>query len=234
METAEKGKINFITNMIYQEAQENDSKIHEKIKEGNGQRGLSPKKIFADSNYIGGKFIKEYRENGQELMGYMQENGTVRDKDFRNDKFIIDMKTYKTKCPAGKQSINSYIQKDGRINVYFSRDDCLSCIHFDKCVGVNIQQKRRRLFLSPFHDYIKERRTIQRTEEFKKEMSVRAQVEGTISEATRFHGLRYAKYKSKAGHQFQFYLTGASLNVKRIIKALIHGRNYIKSEKVKT
>jgi len=54
-------------------------------------------------------------------------------------------------------------------------------------------------------------------------MSVRAQIEGTISEGTRFHGLRHAKYRGKAGHQMQFYLTGAAINVKRLIKAITKG-----------
>lgn len=59
-------------------------------------------------------------------------------------------------------------------------------------------------------------------------MSVRSQVEGTISEAVRFLGFRNAKYKGEEGHQFQFYLTGAALNVKRMIKALVYGRDIAK------
>ncbi len=58
-------------------------------------------------------------------------------------------------------------------------------------------------------------------------MRVRSQIEGTISEATRFFGLRNAKYKGEAGHKLQFYLTGAALNVKRLIKALNNGRDLV-------
>lgn len=54
-------------------------------------------------------------------------------------------------------------------------------------------------------------------------MSVRAQVEGTISEGVRFCGLRYARYKGGAGHRFQFYMTGSALNVKRLINAITKG-----------
>ncbi len=35
VETAEKGKVNFITDMIYQKSNEDDSQIHGKVKEGN-------------------------------------------------------------------------------------------------------------------------------------------------------------------------------------------------------
>jgi transposase len=55
-------------------------------------------------------------------------------------------------------------------------------------------------------------------------MRVRAQVEGTISEGVRFFGLRRVKYKGEDGHQMQFYLTGAAMNVKRLIKAMRQGR----------
>jgi hypothetical protein len=63
-------------------------------------------------------------------------------------------------------------------------------------------------------------------------MSVRAQVEGTISEATRFHGLRKVKYKEEKGQQLQFYLVAAALNVKRIIKTILFGRNLPNAKKI--
>ena len=48
-------------------------------------------------------------------------------------------------------------------------------------------------------------------------------MEGTISEGVRFFGLRHTKYKGEDGHKFQFYMTGAALNVKRVIKAITKG-----------
>jgi len=63
-------------------------------------------------------------------------------------------------------------------------------------------------------------------------MKVRAQVEGTISEGVRFFGLRHAKYKGEVGHQLQFYLTGAALNVKRLIKAINNGVDLVQIETV--
>lgn len=77
--------------------------------------------------------------------------------------------------------------------------------------------------MGPDYEYIRQRRSEQKTQQFKDEMRVRAQAEGTISEAVRFLGFRYAKYKGEAGHKFQFYLTGAALNVKRLVKALTNG-----------
>ena len=59
-------------------------------------------------------------------------------------------------------------------------------------------------------------------------MSVRAQIEGTISEAIRFHGLRHIKYKGLLNYQMQFYLIGAGINIKRLIKAMIKKRKTIR------
>ena len=57
-------------------------------------------------------------------------------------------------------------------------------------------------------------------------MKVRAQIEGTISEAVRYHGLRYKKYKGVLGDKLQFYFTGAAINLKRLIKAINKSLSY--------
>jgi len=77
--------------------------------------------------------------------------------------------------------------------------------------------------LRPGFEFTRERREIQKTKAFRDEMRVRAQVEGTISEGTRFLGLRHARYKGEDGHKIQFYMTGAALNVKRLIKVITQG-----------
>jgi hypothetical protein len=136
------------------------------------------------------------------------------------EKFAIDIKRRVAICPAGKKNMSSGIMKNGDIFIYFSRDTCSGCTHFNKCVGDTNKAKKRILSIKPHYAYIRERRLAQKTESFQKEMSVRAQVEGTISEATRFHGLRYSRYRGEEGHQTQFYLTGAAINVKRLIKAI--------------
>ncbi len=69
-----------------------------------------------------------------------------------------------------------------------------------------------------YHDSIQKRRIEQKTKKFRNQMKVRAQVEGTISEAVRFHGLRYKKYKGVLGDKLQFYLTGAAINLNKVDK----------------
>jgi transposase len=223
VETAEKGKINFITNMIYQRANESDIKIHEKVRESNENKGFKPEKLYADSNYIDGGRIREYRDHGQELMGYIQEEITKKPEGFKAENFSIDIDTLQATCPAGRVSHSSLFHKNGKLNISFSKKTCVGCQCFEACVGSHSSKKRRIICITPHYIYVRERRVEQKRETFKKEMSVRAQIEGTVSEATRFLGLRYAKYKGEAGHQLQFYLTGAALNIKRLIKAINNG-----------
>ena len=55
-------------------------------------------------------------------------------------------------------------------------------------------------------------------------MKVRAQIESTIYELVRKHGLRKAKYKGEEGRQLQFYFAGSALNIKRITRLLKNDR----------
>ncbi len=228
VETADKGKVNFITGMLYQKANENDQKIHDSLINNNKSKGLKPAKIFADQNYISGKKIHDYIKKGQELMGRIGSDTSKKPEAFKLNKFKIDMESKSARCPLGKKSEKYKINKDGDLDIYFSKSDCTVCSNFIECVGIDNKGKLRRLRVNKYYKYIIERRAVQETEIFKNKMRVRAQVEGTISEMARKNGLRYAKYEGEAGHQLQFYFTGAALNVKRILKALTTGREIVR------
>lgn len=226
VETAEKGKVNFITDMIYQKANGSDNNIHEKLVNRSKEKGLNPKKLYADGNYISGESIHKYKKNGQELMGRIALDNSGKPDNFKLCKFKINLESKKAVCPMGKESEKYWIRNDGYININFSREGCLQCVYYTECIGRSKRAKKE-IRINRYYNYIKERRIEQETESFKKEMSVRAQVEGTISEMVRKSGLRLAKYSGEDGHQLQFYLTGAALNVKRLIRVLTRGREII-------
>ena len=226
-ETADKGKINFITGMFYQSANENDQNIHDVLINNNKTKGLNPEKIYADQNYISSKRIHDYREDGQELLGRISLDTSKKPEEFKLNKFQIDMENKIAICPMKKKSYRYSIHKNGDLEIKFSRLDCFVCPCYMECTGDN-KGKSRRLRINKYYSYTCERRELQKTAEFKKEMSVRAQVEGTISELARKNGLRYAKYKGEVGHQLQFYFTGAALNVKRLLRAIVYGRELVK------
>ena len=105
VETAEKGKVNFITDMIYQKSNEDDSQIHGKVKEGNKRTGLHPEKLYADTKYISRAAIRGYSENDQKLMGYIHDGRSERPEDFKVSQFSNNMNTRKAVCPAGHESV---------------------------------------------------------------------------------------------------------------------------------
>jgi transposase len=220
VETAERGKNNFITNMIQQEAPDSDRLIHEKVKEGNEDKRLNPKKVYVDSNYISGKSIREYEKRKQKLMGYIQKSSAKKHPDFQLDKFQVDVKRKKVTCPKGHKSVRWYEDRKKRVySFHFNKEDCQNCDRKKDCLSE--KAKKRQIQIIYEHDYIRKRRKEQEKEKFKKEMAVRAQIEGTISELCRFHGLRYARYKGEKGRQLQYLLSATGLNVKRLLKALM-------------
>ena len=156
VETAEKGKINFITNMIYQRANEDDSRIHEQVREENERRGLQPEKLYADTKYISGVAIRDYRQGGQELMGYIQGDRSKKPEAFKLQKFNIDMHTLKAVCPAGKESLSSRFQNKGKRTVSFSRATCKDCTFYQECVGQS-KVKKGVLCVAPSYEYVVER-----------------------------------------------------------------------------
>lgn len=220
IETAERGKTNFLTGMIYQSANESDQRIHEKVINNNIDKNFNPKVLYADQNYISGKSIYRYEKENQKLLGRIHDDTTEKPEKFKLKNFEIDIEKIKARCPLGKESEKFSLLKNGLYNIYFSKTDCSVCNSFKECIG-DCKDKRRRLNVSPFYKYIQGRRLLQETKKFKKEMRVRAQIEGTISEMVRKNGLRLAKYHGAIGHQLQFYLTGAALNLKRYLRVMV-------------
>lgn len=221
VETAEKNQTNIITGMIYQTANEYDNKILEKVGELNEKVGVNGEKLFCDSAYISGKTMAEFEAKGQRLMGYIQKENSPRPDGFKVTDFDVDVDKQTAICPAKQKTMVFAKQSDRRMLVKFPRKICSQCPHFRICVGKGKNgDGGRTLCIAEHHKQIQRRRKEQKTEEFKAEMKIRAQVEATISEAVRFHGLRKKKYKGAIGDTLQFYLTGAAINMKRILRVL--------------
>jgi hypothetical protein len=117
------------------------------------------------------------------------------------------------------------------ISLFASAGNHVRNINFEACGGPRSSKNQRIIRITPHYGFVRERRAEQKKEKCKKEMSVRAQIEETVSKATRFLGLRYAKYKGEAGHQLLFYLIGAALNTKRLIKAINNGVEFVQMAK---
>jgi transposase len=219
VETAEKGEVNFILDMVPQRAQESDQKMHPELMGRNESKGLNPEKVYVDGNYLSGKSIKEYEEKGQILMGYIQEGSTNKPEGFQTKDFKIDMKQQKAICPKGEVSSRwTYYKKRKFYKIYFTCQQCRNCACLSQCV--TDRSGRRQLQLGEDYVFTAKRREEQEAKEFRAEMSVRAQIEGTISAAVRNHGLRKIKYKGPKGRQLQYYMSACALNFCRMVKKM--------------
>ena len=123
VETAEREKANFITDMIYHPASEHNGYIHSQIVSGNEHIGLIPKKLVADSSYISGEQIKRYRDRRQELMGYTQGYAGP-EKVSKTEAFEIDLEKRQAVCPAGVKSSSCGSGKSGNVYIYFDSKTC--------------------------------------------------------------------------------------------------------------
>ena len=74
-----------------------------------------------------------------------------------------------------------------------------------------------------FNRELREAEVYNATEDFKKDMKLRPPVEGKLSELTRYHGLRRARYRGLIKVQLQSYFTAAAVNIKRWIKLILEG-----------
>ena len=215
---ADKGKVNFITDMTTTNASERDSETLPQIQENTQDRNLKPQEQFVDKGYMTEDNLADSRKDGINLMGeaiQLTNNGL-----FTADDFIIDYEAMEATCPGGYVSLSWRVMEKGKskgqIEINFG-SCCRDCPLRDNCTTNKVG---RRLRISPYHNLMKERRAESLTESFRKAMKRRCPVEGTISEMVRSHGLRRSRYKGLDKTHFQHLMTGTAVNLKRLVKAM--------------
>jgi transposase len=224
VETSNPGEVNFIVDMIPQSCRENDNKILPELEKRNNEAGLSPEKTYADSNYISSGAIKDFERKNKVLMGYVQEQYSNIPEEFRIDKFKIDIPNQTAECPEGKTCDSwAYNAKEDNYRASFYKKTCSGCLKNEKCIGIDNKKKGRIITIVKEYEALCKRRIDQKTDEFKKEMKVRAQIEATISALVRFHGLRMIKYKGPSGRAQQYYMAACAFNIKRYVKKVVLG-----------
>jgi transposase len=102
------------------------------------------------------------------------------------------------------------------IRINFSQTECGKCINKSDCISST--KKARAITVRPEHQHniLEKYRKNQLTEDFKNDYSIRAGVEGTLSEGVRVFELRKCRYKGLAKTKLQHLITGAAMNLVRI------------------
>jgi transposase len=188
-------------------------------------KDLPPSEHLADAAYIDAELLVESQEkHGITLRGpprpssgwqaQVEGGDTV-------DRFEVDGVQQRVRCPQGKWSAAWWehsAQMSGRpIFVEFALEDCQACPA--RAVCTRAQQQGRRVGLPPQAQYVAVRatRAWYGSAEGKQQYKRRAGVEGTLSQAVRSYGLRYARYWGTAKTHVQHVATAAALNVDRLV-----------------
>lgn len=189
------------------------------------QKALSPAEHLVDAAYISAPLLVQSRdEHGITLRGptrpspgwQAQVEGA-----YTIEHFEVDWAHQRVRCPQGKWSA-AWWEHRGQprsrpIFVEFALADCQACPARALCTRV--QQQGRRVGLPPRAQYeaVQAARTWMGSEEGKQQYKRRAGVEGTLSQAVRSSGLRYARYWGAAKTHLQHVATAAALNIDRIV-----------------
>jgi transposase len=117
---------------------------------------------------------------------------------FRLRDFKIDIEHRQAICPAGKKQVKWVRVKPGVNNLiaYHVRfgSQCQSCPYFGPGLCTD-RLDGRNLGVNACHNQIQASRHEADTDAFKKEMQIRAGVDGTVSEMVRSHGLRRSRFR---------------------------------------
>jgi transposase len=211
----------FITNIVAMPGNRHDGRTAVEAVTEQKKLGLIPLKVIGDTAYGEGLIRKELKQHGSEMVAPLC---TIRSPHARlvypKSMFKYDEKKMTLTCPQGiitRESFRDY-QKD--ITIYhFPLSKCGKCPVRSKCT--NSADGRRTVSISSVNAELREAEIYNGTDQFKEDMKLRPPIEGKLSELTRYHGLRRARYRGLNKVGLQFYFTAAAVNIKRWIKILM-------------
>jgi len=210
----------FITDIDAVDANDDDSESMDEIQERLIERKLKPDEHYVDRGYVSGANLACSGDRGIELMGLAPLDNSRKPEAYKQSAFKIDFERQEAVCPEGKVSKRWYARPptEGRmgVDIHF-KDQCEGCVARAQCAP---GKEGRVLSVSPYYEELRERRAEQETEAFKEKMKRRPAIEGTISELTRKHGIRRARYRGKGKTRLQAFFTGGAANLKRLSQAL--------------
>jgi len=220
-ETAEDdAEVQFITDIDVVGANEDDSEVVDDIQGRLIERDLKPDEHYVDKGYVSGPNLAHSADRDIELVGPALADTSRKPEGYKQSDFEIDFEKQEVICPEGKPSEKWYErpQPDGHVGAEVQfRGQCEGCPARAQCAP---GKSGRTLCISPYYEELNQRRVEQKTDAFKEKMKRRPAVEGTISESTRKHGTRRARYRGKDKGRLQALFTGAAIDLKRLAKAL--------------
>lgn len=186
------------------------------------QNGLVPQKLVGDAAYSNGISRKMLNDNGTTVVSPLRQVNTRAQKVYPKNMFKLNEKHQTLRCPQGVETNVSYHDKRHGLKMFhFPMSECRRCKVRTECT--NAGEGRRTVGISMFNKELREAEVYNKTEQFKKDMRLRPPIEGKLSELTRYHGLRRARYRGRVKVQLQALFTAAAVNIKRWVKLVLEG-----------
>ena len=163
-------------------------------------------------------------DDHMDLMGSVPEDNSwqTRQGGYDSRHFTIDWENEMAICPQNHASCSWSLAKTRSqrpvVKIKFRRKDCGVCPTISLCTNNN--EKRRTLTVLAPQAHFEAQQTArqrQQTTEFKESCTLRAVVEGTISQAVYALGARRSRYRGLAKTHLQHLATAAAINVLRVI-----------------
>ncbi|MCL5773490.1 MAG: IS1182 family transposase [Firmicutes bacterium] len=210
----------FITNIKAMPGNSPDGKTAVEAVTEQRKNGLIPLKVIGDTAYGDGKYRKELKENGTEVVAPLKVVNDRTKAIYPKSMFQYNEHKQTLMCPKGITTKESYYDRRTELKVFhFPMSRCNRCSGQKECT--TDKEGRRTVGISPVNKELREAEKYNLTEQFKEEMKLRPPIEGKLSELVMYHGLRRTRYRGLGKVSLQCYFTAAAVNIKRWIKILI-------------
>jgi transposase len=187
------------------------------------KNGLVPQKLIGDAAYADGMYRKLLDDNGTVMVAPLRKVNGRAQAVYPKSMFSYNEETQTLTCPQGVQTTSHMRdERHGQKQFHFPITACRKCIVQMECTKE--KDGRRVVGISMFNRQLREAEIYNKTDDFKKEMKLRPPIEGKLSELTRYHGLRRARYRGLIKVRLQSYFTAAAVNIKRWFKLIIEGK----------
>lgn len=223
-ETCDSDAPHLITHVETTPASSPDENMLETIHPKLSEKQLLPKEHLVDMGYTDAAILADsLSQFGVDVLGPVSKDPSWQAHQgagFDKSRFLVDWERKVVTCPAGKESVSWYENRDrakyGLYQVRFAKADCFSCRHHAQCSRAKKEPRQMVLPSRAEYEALRHARERQETEAFQWVYRLRAGVEATHGQAVQRCGLRQCRYLGQAKTHLQHVATAAAVNLVRV------------------
>lgn len=221
-ETCDSDTPHLITHVETTMATDADNATLPALTAGLTEKNLIPGEHYLDEGYVTAEAIHTAAAQGTEIVGPLTRDSSWQAKEglgFDRDSFMIDFQARSATCPGGKTSVSwkprAHNSGEGTA-ITFAEHDCRPCALREHCTTSLSAGRQIMIPARELYEIQRANRAAQQDPDWRRRYDRRAGVEGTISQATRAHGLRRCRYIGLDKTRVQHVLIACGMNAARI------------------